>query len=184
MRNCLNVLSTLKWVSNTMCVLACVHVADPVPSFTDTWRYSQLLIVIINYSRDWRAVYFIIITRFRGLHCTYWWTRGPLKAIWSSFTSNPLDSDRTRTSRRACGAALPPSSLETLLPSVSSLRNRLTTSAGLGSGRIHQNTRMRNPFCMDRSFTESGNSSGYLWSVLKVLTVLTGLCLYLNVLIY
>lgn len=95
-------------------------------------------------SSDWRATYIKYKSIrsyqqktkqwFRGLYFTHWWTWGTLKAIWSSFTSNPLDSDRTWTSRGACWAALPPSSLGTLLPPVSNLQNRLTTSTELDSG--------------------------------------------------
>lgn len=58
---------------------------------------------------------------FRGLYFTHWWPWGSLKAIWSSFTSNPLDSDRTCASRWACWTALPPSSLRTLNTPVSNL---------------------------------------------------------------
>lgn len=125
--------------------------AVSVPSFTDKWS--------VNYSRDWRAallccncVMCVLSAKkkARGLYFTYRWPRGPLKAIWSSFTSDPLDSDRACTSRWAYGATLPPSSLRTLRTPVSNLQSRLTASAGQ-SQCVHQRT-MRNEFSMDTNF--------------------------------
>lgn len=55
------------------------------------------------------------------LFLTYRWTRGSLKAIWSSFTPNALDSNGTRSPRWARRAALPPSSLRTQLALFSNL---------------------------------------------------------------
>lgn len=76
---------------------------------------------------------------FRDLYFTYRWTQGSLKAIWPSFTSNPLDSDRAGASRRACWTALPPSSLRTPLTPATNLYSRLTTLAPLDSEERRKN---------------------------------------------
>lgn len=108
--------------------------------------------------------------RSDGLNFTYWWTWGPPKAIWSSFTPNPLDSNRTWTSRWACRATLPPSTLGTLLPPVSNLQTMLTTSAGPNSSRNqcihHRQCRVRNQFCMATNFMESSKSLGWTSTVI------------------
>lgn len=118
MWNCLNMFLTPKLLPNTVCV--------PVSVKTSANDYSAVSVPSFTHEVEkWSAAL------FRVLYFTYWWTRGPLKAIWSSFTSNPLDSDRARASRWAGRAALPPSSLRTLPTPASNLQSRVTASAGL-----------------------------------------------------
>lgn len=64
---------------------------------------------------------------FKVQEITYWGTWRPLKTIWASFTSNPLCSNRTGLTSRACWSTLSTSSLTALLTPAPHLERQKNT---------------------------------------------------------